>query len=103
MSTPPEPEVVVIKEKKDDGSVWMWAIFAIVLVATILLVIGMWLSDRRHKKVIMYQQPAQPQMAQQLVGGGYSGISGGSSFASLAPVPSAFLNTSQAPMSFMPY
>lgn len=105
MSTPsPDPEVVVIKEKKDDGNVWLWAIFGIVLLAIILVVVGVCLSNKRHKR-IMYLNNSQvpPSVASSLSGGSSYMASGGLGAMSTVPVTHSMLNSSVAPMSFLPY
>lgn len=94
----PDPEIVVIKENKDDGSIWMWAIFAIVLIAVILIVVGVCMSNKQYKKV-MYMSPTVPQSVA-------SSLQGGSRYAhamSVAPISQSMLASSKAPMSFMSY
>ena len=104
MSTPqPDPEVVVIKEKKDDGNVWLWAIFAIVLIAIILVVVGVCLANK-HKKVVYVPSSASsmpPSVASSLQGG-YSGVSKYGAM-STAPITQSMLTSSVAPMSFLSY
>lgn len=105
MSTPtPDPEVVVIKEKPDDGNVWLWAIVGIVLLAIVLLVVGMCLSSKHHKKMVYLTSNASvpPSVASSLQGGSSAYLSGGAAL-SVAPITPSMLNSSVAPMSFMPY
>ena len=110
MSTPPtpapEPEVVMIQEKKDDGNVWMWVIFGIILLAIILIVVGVCMSNKHHKKLVYMagnasMPPSYAPSAPPLQGGGAS-LSGGSVM-SVSPLSASMLNSSMAPMSFMPY
>lgn len=108
MSTTPttEPEIVVIKEKKDDGSAWLWAIFAVVFVAMILLIVGVCLSNKKHKQVV-YMQPSATSVPPS-VASSASSLAGGRSRhyrqnMSVAPVSHSVLNSSTAPMSFLSY
>ena len=104
-SIPTEPEVVVIKDKKDDSNMWLWAIFAVVFVAMILLVVGVCLSNKKHKQMV-YMQPSStsvpPSVASSLQGGGRSHMAR-HNMMSVAPVSHSVLNSSTAPMSFLPY
>ena len=115
MSTPtpspspaPEPEVVVIKEKKEDGNMWMWIIFSIILLAIILIIVGVCMSNKHHKKLVYMAGNAAvpPSYAPSYASapsleGGASFLSGGAM--SVAPLSASVLNSSVAPMSFMPY
>jgi hypothetical protein len=102
-STPPtpDPEVVVIKEKEDNGNVWMWAIFGIILVAIILIIVGVCMSNKHHKKLVYLTQA--PSAAMSSGSGSGASLMGGASLMSVAPVSASVLNSSMAPMSFMPY
>ncbi len=108
-SPAPEPEVVVIKEKPDDGNVWMWAIFGIILLAIVLIIVGVCMSNKHHKKMVYMANAAVPPSvassyapsAPSLQGGGGSYLTGGA--VSVAPLSASMLNSSMAPMSFMPY
>lgn len=109
MSTPtppqPDPEVVVIKEKKDDGNVWLWAIFGIVLLAIILVVVGVCLANKHRKKIVYVPSSASsmpPSVASSLQGGYGGGVSSYGAM-STAPVTQSMLNMSAAPMSFLSY
>jgi hypothetical protein len=109
MSTPtPDPEVVVIKEKPDSGDMWMWVIFGIVLLAIILIILGVCLSNKHHKKLVYVNANTSvpPSMASSgsnsYLQGGASFLAGGSAL-SVAPISMSVLNSSTAPMSFMPY
>lgn len=106
-SPAPEPEVVVIREKPDDGNIWMWAIFGIILIAIILIVVGVCLSNKHHKKLVYMTSNAgvppsvaPSSYAPSLQGGSF--LAGGGAV-SVAPLTASMLNSSVAPMSFMPY
>lgn len=112
-SNPSDPEVIIIKDKKDDGNTWLWAIFVIVLVAIILVVVGVCLGNKHCKKILVYQNSLPPSsgapIAAQSSGingiNGMSGMSGSSMLAGGAQAvitPSMFAS-SAAPMSFFPY
>ena len=97
----PEPEVVVIREKPDDGNIWMWAIFGIILIAIILIVVGVCLSNKHHKKLVYMTSNAgvPPSVAPS----SYAPSLQGGGAVSVAPLTASMLNSSVAPMSFMPY
>ncbi len=100
-SPTPDPEVVVIKEKKEDGNAWMWAIFGIVLVAIVLIIAGVCMCNKDCKKA-MYMTPNMsmpPSYAPSSLAGGASR----SAMMSVAPVTHSMLASSTAPMSFVSY
>ncbi len=105
-----EPEVVVIKEKPDNGNVWLWAIVGIIVIAIILIVVGMCQSTKRTKKLMymnsqppLYAPPSYASAPPSLQGGSNASFLQGGSAVSVAPLSASVLNSSMAPMSFMPY
>ena len=96
--TTPDPEVVVIQDKKDDCNVWMWAIFAIILVAIVLIIVGCCMSTKQCKQLV--QMANNTSMPPSVVSSLQGGMRGGKS---VAPVTQSMLNTSAAPMSFLSY
>lgn len=114
MSTPPtpDPEIVVIQEKPDSGDVWMWVVFGIVLFAIILIIVGVCLSNKHHKKLVyMTSNAAVPPSigsVNSASGSGVRSLQGGAFLAggsamSVAPITASVLASSVSPMSFMPY
>jgi hypothetical protein len=97
----PDPEVVVIKEMKNDGNVWMWTIFVILFIAIILVVAGMCMSNKRHKQMF-YNMPSSSTSVPPSVGSSFQG-GGRSSAMSTAPVTHSMFNSSASPMSFLSY
>ena len=104
----PEPDIVVITEKKDNGTcMWMWSIFGIILIAIVLIIVGVCMSNKHHKKMVyMNSNAAVPSSAMSSYAPSFEGggryLSGGSAV-SVAPLSASVLNSSVSPMSFMPY